>query len=173
MGHWKLDNTFVCFVLSPRRFGFRLPPGRTSRLSRTTHQVTMLASPSGGRWQLRGCRPIRGGTSTEWSFTSCGICGFDNFHSTARHVAKRTKECLEPFKRARSLIPVWVLVLFCFRACVLRLGLLSKLHGRGAWPFSSFVLILLSYISLKWKAELVSSSFKNNNLRVGSKRIPL
>ena len=75
MGPWKLDNTFVCFVLSPRWFGLRLPPERTSQLSRTNHQMTMLASLSGGRRQLRGCRPIGGGTSTEWPSTSCGICG--------------------------------------------------------------------------------------------------
>ena len=75
MALWKLDNTFVCYALSPRWFGIRFPPGRTSRSSRATHQMTMLASLSGGRRQLRGCRPIGGRTSTEWPSTSCGICG--------------------------------------------------------------------------------------------------
>jgi len=64
--------------------------------------MTALRVPTDRRWDFNGMAIYI--MWNLWKEQNYRI--FDNIHSTARQVAERTKECLEQFKRARSVIPV-------------------------------------------------------------------
>ena len=149
LGWWRDGRSFLFFPVRP--------PWWTAEVGHQLYHMTALRVPTDRRWDFNGMAIYI--MWNLWKERNHRI--FDNIHSTAQHVAERTKECLEQFKRARFVIPVWAILLSWDCACVLHLELLSRPHGRSVLPLFSFCPCTVNSFSLNWKAEFLPSSFKN------------